>query len=191
MMTEGIITAINESGTEVSCTVEVPIFKNPGDDFEPEVYKVGIALPPGMGNGYKVNDKVIVDFMNNSYDHIIIVGKIYVPGSETALKTMKNAENVGSLSVEDLSVSRSASIPFTTTFIQSADLANDPAPVVAATPTTNSAGGTLVTLPLTNIQDMIDALNNQYNLICVMQNDIAQLQNSLAYINGVLNTLIK
>ena len=67
-----------------------------------------MAIQPGIYNGYKEEDVVIVAFENNKIDQPVIVGKLYL-GAEN-----EGSTPLGALSCSNLSVSNSATLPLVT-----------------------------------------------------------------------------
>lgn len=109
MIVKGLIKTIDISDN--SCTVRLPIFETAASQGE-VVLKAVISTVPGMYSGYTVGDIVFVDFENNKLNQPIVVGKLYLgANAEEASK------NKGGLTVSNLTVSSSASLPIDTKLV--------------------------------------------------------------------------
>lgn len=106
MITKGILKTINYN--ENSCTVRIPLFETTSSTNE-VVLPAIFLTQPGSYNGYSEGDVVFVDFENNSLSNPIIIGKLYLG----AIKE-KTTPKKGGLTIADLSVTSSATLPLDT-----------------------------------------------------------------------------
>jgi hypothetical protein len=104
MITKGIIKSINR--LENSCMVRIPLLEAAAG---PEVEMPAIIVTqPGMSNGYKEKDIVMVSFENGKIDHPVVIGKLYLGANDSS------NEVVGALSCNSLTVGENATLPLTT-----------------------------------------------------------------------------
>lgn len=106
MIVKGLIKTINF--LDNSCTVRLPIFETAAAQGE-VVVKAIISTQPGMYNGYAEGDVVFVDFENNKLSQPIVVGKLYLGAEKEESAALK-----GGLTVSNLTVSSSATLPLNT-----------------------------------------------------------------------------
>lgn len=106
MITKGILKAINYN--ENSCTVRIPLFETTSSTNE-VVLPAIFLTQPGSYNGYSEGDVVFVDFENNSLSSPIIIGKLYLGAIKEKATSKK-----GGLTIADLSVTSSATLPLDT-----------------------------------------------------------------------------
>ncbi len=111
MVTKGIITSIDFNGN--TCKVRVPFFETAGND--PIIGNAIISNTPGMYNGYKVDDVVLVAFEDGQMDNPVVIGKLYL-GAEK-----EKADPRGSLNTESLTASKTASVPSDTKLTANTD----------------------------------------------------------------------
>jgi hypothetical protein len=105
MIVKGILKTINYNDN--TCVVRLPLFEAAGANEE-VVLPAIISIQPGIFNGYKVDDVVLVSFENNNLNHPIVLGKLYL-GAAT-----ENKDARGSLNVTNLNVTSTATLPITT-----------------------------------------------------------------------------
>jgi len=113
MVTKGIIKTIDFNGN--TCVVRVPFFETATNRGDVEATAI-IATVPGVFNGYKENDVVLVAFEDNKIDAPVVIGKLYLGAAE------ETAHNRGSISCGSLDITSNVSIPITTKLT----LDNDP-----------------------------------------------------------------
>ena len=101
MVTKGIITSIDFNGN--TCKVRIPLFETAGND--PIIHDAIISNTPGMYNGYKVSDVVLVAFEDGQMELPVVVGKLYL-GAEKEKQDPR-----GSLNTETLTATKTASVP--------------------------------------------------------------------------------
>jgi hypothetical protein len=106
MITKGILKTINYN--ENSCTVRIPLFETTSSTNE-VVLPAIFLTQPGSYNGYSEGDVVFVDFENNSLSNPIIIGKLYLGAIKEKATSKK-----GGLTIADLSVTSSATLPLDT-----------------------------------------------------------------------------
>lgn len=106
MITKGIIQSINY--LDNTCTLRIPTFETAGNKIN-YVLESTITIAPGIYNGYKVNDVVLVGFGPTGFDEPIILGKLYLGVAQ------EKASGGGSIACTDLVVNNTASLPATTT----------------------------------------------------------------------------
>lgn len=75
MLTKGIILSIDLQ--ENTCLVRIPIFETAGNFYKNESTAI-VCIPPGIYNGLKVDDVVIIGFEDNNSGKPIILGKLYL-----------------------------------------------------------------------------------------------------------------
>ena len=107
MIVKGLIKSIDYSDN--SCMVRLPIFETAATKSE-VVLKAVLLAQPGMYNGYKEGDVVFVDFENDKLNQPIIIGKLF-------LGPAKESEAPTALSVANLAVSKSATLPIDTKLV--------------------------------------------------------------------------
>ena len=93
MVVKGLIKSIDYNGN--TCTVRLPVFESAANDKETVITAV-IATQPGIYNGYKVGDVVIVSFENNDIDMPIVLGKLYL-GADVESKDPRGAINAANI----------------------------------------------------------------------------------------------
>ena len=74
MVTKGIITSIDFNGN--TCKVRIPFFETAGND--PIISDAIISNTPGVYNGYKVDDVVLVAFEDGLMNNPVVIGKLYL-----------------------------------------------------------------------------------------------------------------
>lgn len=109
MITKGILKTINYN--ENSCTVRIPLFETASSNNE-VILSAVFLTQPGSYNGYSEGDIVFIDFENNSLNSPIVLGKLYL-GAVKEKATSKK----GGLTVADLNVISSASLPLDTKLV--------------------------------------------------------------------------
>jgi hypothetical protein len=75
MLTKGIILSVDLQ--ENTCLVRIPIFETAGNIYKNEATAI-ICIPPGIYNGLKADDVVIIGFEDNNSGKPIILGKLYL-----------------------------------------------------------------------------------------------------------------
>ena len=93
MVVKGLIKSIDYNGN--TCTVRLPVFESAATDRETIITAI-IATQPGIYNGYKVGDVVIVSFENNDIDMPIVLGKLYL-GADIESKDPRGAINAANI----------------------------------------------------------------------------------------------
>ena len=111
MVTKGIIKSIDYNGN--TCKVRVPILESACDDAE-IVLSAIFATTPGIFNGYKEKDVVIVSFEDNNYENAIILGKLYLGASK------ENEDPRGTVSCANLKSENQATIPLSSKLVYEA-----------------------------------------------------------------------
>lgn len=111
MVTKGIIKSIDYNGN--TCKVRVPILESACDDAE-IVLSAIFATAPGIFNGYKEEDVVIVSFEDNNYENAIILGKLYLGASK------ENEDPRGTVSCANLKSENQATIPLSSKLVYDA-----------------------------------------------------------------------
>lgn len=107
MIVKGLIKSIDYSDN--SCMVRLPIFETAATKSE-VVLKAVMLSQPGMYNGYAEGDVVFVDFENDKLNQPIVIGKLFLgPAKENTAPT--------ALSVANLTVSKSATLPIDTKLV--------------------------------------------------------------------------
>lgn len=102
MLAKGIIQSINFSSN--TCIVRVPLFETAGNEYKCENESI-FSIPPGVFNGYKVGDVVIVGFDAGNEGYPIILGKLYTGANDESKITG------GAGQFNDLIVTNSAKLP--------------------------------------------------------------------------------
>lgn len=110
MLTAGVIKQININSGNFKANkyiVEITLFKRPGAiDKNAYTFETNCAILPGASSAYEVGDTVYIDFMNDSLNSPVIIGKIYQgPTVETR----------GALGLKKLAVESSVELPSDTT----------------------------------------------------------------------------
>lgn len=102
MLTLGIIVSIDYLGNK--CAVRLPLFETSGtaQDF---VAEAALATPPGVYNGYCVDDRVVVGFGSGGYGDAIVIGKLYL-----GVSTEKGKAG-GTVKCSDFVATNSATLP--------------------------------------------------------------------------------
>lgn len=109
MIVKGLIKSIDFADN--SCKVRLPIFETAASSGE-VVLKATILIQPGMYNGYAEGDVVFVDFENDKLSQPIVIGKLYLgAGKESEIPSH------AALSVSNLNVTRSATLPIDTKLV--------------------------------------------------------------------------
>ena len=111
MVTKGIIKSIDYNGN--TCKVRVPILESACDDAE-IILSAIFATTPGIFNGYKEEDVVIVSFEDNNYENAIILGKLYLGASK------ENEDPRGTVSCANLKSENQATIPLSSKLVYDA-----------------------------------------------------------------------
>ena len=111
MVTKGIIKSIDYNGN--TCKVRVPILESACDDAE-IVLSAIFSTTPGVFNGYKEKDVVIVSFEDNNYENAIILGKLYLGASK------ENEDPRGTVSCANLKSENQATIPLSSKLVYDA-----------------------------------------------------------------------
>ena len=111
MVTKGIIKSIDYNGN--TCKVRVPILESACDDAE-IILSAIFATAPGVFNGYKEEDVVIVSFEDNNYENAIILGKLYLGASK------ENEDPRGTVSCVNLKSENQATIPLSSKLVYDA-----------------------------------------------------------------------
>ena len=111
MVTKGIIKSIDYNGN--TCKVRVPILESACDDAE-IILSAIFSTTPGVFNGYKEEDVVIVSFEDNNYENAIILGKLYLGASK------ENEEPRGTVSCANLKSENQATIPLSSKLVYDA-----------------------------------------------------------------------
>lgn len=93
MVVKGLIKSIDYGGN--TCTVRLPVFESAASDKE-TVVTATFSNQPGIYNGYKVGDVVIVSFENNDIDMPIVMGKLYL-GADVESKDPRGAVNAANV----------------------------------------------------------------------------------------------
>lgn len=106
MLTKGIITSINSTGTR--CTVRMPLFESASNPSPVEAEAI-INIPPGIFNGFVVNDVVLVGFEENELHRPIVLGKLFKGNTEGAIRG-------GGGIFDTVKVNSSATLPSSTLF---------------------------------------------------------------------------
>lgn len=99
MITKGIIKTLDYENN--SCTVNVPLFENPGDSFPPTLTKVLFLNQPGIYNGYKIGDTVVIDFIDNDFSQPIILGKLFTGITSESLENQTGTVSCHTLTVKN------------------------------------------------------------------------------------------
>ena len=105
MVVKGIIKSIDYTGN--TCMVRIPLFENAATNNEVAM-KAIIATTPGIYNGYKEGDVVIVTFENNEIDMPIVLGKLYLG------VTAEKADPRGAINCDTITSATPISIPIDT-----------------------------------------------------------------------------
>ena len=105
LVTKGIIKSIDYASNTYN--VNIPLFEGVNNDF-PVTLPAIAAVPPGVFNGYNVNDVVIITFEDNSIAKPVIVGKLYLGASQ------EKTEMRGAISCASLRVGSSCELPLST-----------------------------------------------------------------------------
>jgi len=111
MVTKGLITSIDYNGN--TCEVRIPLFETVQNTNE-VILPATIAIAPGVYNGYKEGDVVIVTFEDNNLDNPIVIGKLYL-GAAT-----EKASPRGAINCETITSDKSASMPLDTKLVNDA-----------------------------------------------------------------------
>ena len=111
MVTKGIIKSIDYNGN--TCKVRVPILESACDDAE-IVLSAIFSTTPGVFNGYKEKDVVIVSFEDNNYENAIILGKLYLGASK------ESEDPRGTVSCANLKSENQATIPLSSKLVYDA-----------------------------------------------------------------------
>lgn len=97
MLAKGIIQSIDFSSN--TCVVRVPLFETAGNEYKCENESI-FSIPPGVFNGYKVGDVVIVGFDAGNEGYPIILGKLYT-GANDETKVVGGAGQFDTLTVKN------------------------------------------------------------------------------------------
>ena len=111
MITKGIIKSIDYNGN--TCKVRVPILESACDDAE-IILSAIFSTTPGVFNGYKEEDVVIVSFEDNNYENAIILGKLYLGASK------ESEDPRGTVSCANLKSENQATIPLSSKLVYDA-----------------------------------------------------------------------
>lgn len=105
MITKAIITSMNRTGTR--CAVRMPLFETAGNK-RAVVADAIVNITPGVYNGLKVNDVVLVAFEENALEKPVIIGKLFTGAAEDGEK--------GGAAFNSLKVTKDATLPAATKF---------------------------------------------------------------------------
>ena len=105
MITKAIITSMNRTGTR--CAVRMPLFENAGNR-QPVVANAIVNIMPGIYNGLKVGDVVLVAFEENALEKPVIIGKLFTGAVESGER--------GGGAFGTLKVTKDATLPAATKF---------------------------------------------------------------------------
>jgi len=100
MITKGIITSIDYN-TNV-CQVRLPVFE-PAGAVDAAINEATFSILPGLYNGYKVGDRVYVDFEDNQLNNPVVIGKLYI-SSEEESSDPRGMLNCANIATQELSM---------------------------------------------------------------------------------------
>ncbi len=108
LLTKAIITSINRAGNR--CIVRIPLFESASSTTPIEIEAL-VNITPGFYNNLFVNDVVFVAFEENAMEKPIILGKLYTGAAN------EGGTHGGAGILDTLTVSSTASLPATTSFV--------------------------------------------------------------------------
>lgn len=112
MVTKGIIQTIDFNGN--TCTVRLPYFETASIN-DPIVLNATLMMVPGVYNGYKPNDVVLVAFEDGQINTPVVVGKLFLGANK------ESAEPRGAIDVANLKIGQEATIPVDTKLTYAGD----------------------------------------------------------------------
>lgn len=98
---------VNVLSNKYRYNVHIPVFDTAGINTK-SIFECGVCNEPGVTQGYKEGDIVIVGFENNSLNHPIIIGKFFT-------NSYADNDNLSSIKTSTLDVKDGASLPSNTT----------------------------------------------------------------------------
>ena len=112
MVTKGILQTIDFNGN--TCTVRLPYFETASIN-DPIVLNATFMMVPGVYNGYKPNDVVLVAFEDGQINNPVVIGKLFLGTNN------ESAEPRGAIDVANLKVGQDATIPVDTKLTYAGD----------------------------------------------------------------------
>ena len=112
MVTKGILQTIDFNGN--TCTVRLPYFETASIN-DPIVLNATIMMVPGVYNGYKPNDVVLVAFEDGQINNPAVIGKLFLGTNN------ESAEPRGAIDVANLKVGQDATSPVDTKLTYAGD----------------------------------------------------------------------
>ena len=112
MVTKGILQTIDFNGN--TCTVRLPYFETASIN-DPIVLNATFMMVPGVYNGYKPNDVVLVAFEDGQINNPVVIGKLFLGTNN------ESAEPRGAIDVANLKVGQDATIPVDTKLAYAGD----------------------------------------------------------------------
>ena len=112
MVTKGILQTIDFNGN--TCTVRLPYFET-ASISDPIVLNATFMMVPGVYNGYKPNDVVLVAFEDGQINNPVVIGKLFLGTNN------ESSEPRGAIDVANLKVGQDATIPVDTKLTYAGD----------------------------------------------------------------------
>ena len=112
MVTKGILQTIDFNGN--TCTVRLPYFETASIN-DPIVLNATFMMVPGVYNGYKPNDVVLVAFEDGQINNPVVIGKLFLGTNN------ESSEPRGAIDVANLKVGQDATIPVDTKLTYAGD----------------------------------------------------------------------
>ncbi len=112
MVTKGILQTIDFNGN--TCTVRLPYFETASIN-DPIILNATLMMVPGVYNGYKPNDVVLVAFEDGQINNPVVIGKLFLGTNN------ESAEPRGAIDVANLKVGQDATIPVDTKLTYAGD----------------------------------------------------------------------
>lgn len=112
MVTKGIIQTIDFNGN--TCAVRLPYFETASIN-DPVVLNATLLIVPGIYNGYKPNDVVLVAFEDGQINNPVVIGKLFLGANK------ESAESRGAINVTNFKADQNATIPVDTKLTYAGD----------------------------------------------------------------------
>lgn len=161
MITKAEILSIDFNSNK--CAIRIPYFESAGTDGKITAEATFIN-PPGIYNGYKVGDIVLISFEDNRIHQPVIIGKLYLGAN------LEKQNTGGSINCESLVINKDLTLPISTK-IES-----------AASEKVATISGSLTTFK--SIQEIINAITALQQKVSTSTNGTFLITDQVTNIHG-------